>query len=115
MLTACFLVKNLLIDLRKGAKYFAQKLVDYCPMQNQNNWQSIYGSGISAQPWFRVMNPQTQQKKFDDKCSYIKRWVPELKRYDANDIHNLDVNYCKKLVDLRESANNFKEKMKKIL
>jgi deoxyribodipyrimidine photo-lyase len=112
MLTAFFLVKNLFIDWKKGAKYFAQKLVDYCPMQNQNNWQSAFGSGISAQPWFRVMNPQTQQKKFDENCEYIKKWIPELRNKDSNDIHNFDVSYCKQMLDLQESARKFKQKIK---
>ena len=113
MLTASFLVKNLLVDWRLGAKYFAQKLVDYCPMQNQNNWQSILGSGIGAQPWFRVMNPLVQQEKFDPDCRYIKRWIPELRNLDPQSIHN-GVDYISPIIDLKSSREQFISMIKQI-
>ena len=93
MLTASFLVKDLMVDWRLGAKYFAQKLVDYCPMQNQNNWQSVAGTGASALAWFRVMNPWLQQEKFDPECRYIKKWVEELKNIPTKDVHNWHAKY----------------------
>lgn len=99
MLTASFLIKNLLIDWRLGAKYFAQHLMDYCPMQNQNNWQAVSGSGVSALPWFRVMNPWLQQKKFDEYADYIKMWIPELEDVPEEDIHSWfkEFKYYKKI------------------
>jgi deoxyribodipyrimidine photo-lyase len=33
--------------------------------------------GVDAAPYFRIFNPQEQQKKFDPDFQYIKQWVPE--------------------------------------
>ncbi len=77
MITAGFLVKDLLIDWRWGEAYFAEKLLDYELASNNGNWQWAAGTGCDAAPWFRVFNPETQQKKFDPKGEYIKKWIPE--------------------------------------
>mgnify|MGYP001236408665 CR=1 FL=1 len=92
MVTASFLIKDLLIDWRWGEKYFAQKLVDYDPAVNNGNWQWAASTGCDAQPYFRIFNPWLQQQKFDPDCLYIKRWVPELARLTAKTIHALDKN-----------------------
>ena len=77
MVTAGFLCKHLLIDWRWGEGYFAEKLLDYELSSNNGNWQWAAGTGCDATPWFRVFNPETQQKKFDRDMQYIKRWIPE--------------------------------------
>lgn len=87
MLTASFLVKDLHIDWRWGEKYFAQKLVDYDPCVNNGNWQWVASTGCDAQPYFRIFNPWTQQKKFDSDCIYIKKWIPELQDVEPKTIH----------------------------
>jgi len=87
MIVASFLTKDLLIDWRLGEKYFATKLVDYDPAVNNGNWQWVASTGADAQPYFRIFNPWTQQKKFDPQGSYIKKWVPELKNVSINTIH----------------------------
>lgn len=87
MLAASYLVKNLKINWRKGAQYFAQNLVDYDPSVNAGNWQWVSSTGYDAQPPFRTFNPWTQQKKFDPDCTYIKQWIPELAPYTAQQIH----------------------------
>lgn len=117
MLTASFLIKNLHVDWRLGAKYFAQKLIDYCPMQNQNNWQSVAGVGASALAWFRVMNPFLQQKKYDPSCRYIKKWIPELKAVNIDRIHKWDISqensgYPEPIVDLKSSSKEFINRVK---
>ncbi len=89
MITASFLTKHLLIDWREGEKYFASKLVDYDPCVNNGNWQWASSTGCDAQPYFRIFNPWRQQERFDKDCRYIKKWVPELKRLTAKEIHNL--------------------------
>lgn len=88
MIVGSFLVKDLHIDWRWGEKYFAQKLVDYDPAVNNGNWQWVASTGCDAQPYFRIFNPWNQQKKFDAKCEYIKKWVPELKSMAPKIIHN---------------------------
>jgi deoxyribodipyrimidine photo-lyase len=77
MITAGFLCKHLLIDWRWGEAYFAGKLLDYELSSNNGNWQWAAGTGCDAAPYFRIFNPETQQKKFDPRKEYIKRWVKD--------------------------------------
>ncbi len=78
MITAGFLCKHLLIDWRWGEAYFAEKLLDYELSSNNGNWQWASGTGCDAAPYFRVFNPETQQKKFDPKKEYVRKWVDDL-------------------------------------
>ncbi len=78
MITAGFLCKHLLIDWRWGEAYFAEKLLDYELSSNNGNWQWAAGTGCDAAPYFRVFNPETQQKKFDSRNEYTRRWVRDL-------------------------------------
>jgi deoxyribodipyrimidine photo-lyase len=77
MVTASFLTKHLLIDWRWGEAYFAEKLLDFELASNNGNWQWAAGCGCDAAPYFRVFNPETQQKKFDAQAKYVLKWVPE--------------------------------------
>jgi deoxyribodipyrimidine photo-lyase len=77
MVTASFLVKHLHVDWRHGEAWFAEKLVDYDPAQNEGNWQWVAGTGIDAQPWFRILNPERQRDRFDVDGEYCRRWLPE--------------------------------------
>lgn len=87
MITASFLIKDLHINWRWGEKYFAQTLIDYDPAVNNGNWQWIASIGCDAQPYFRIFNPWNQQKKFDPECTYIKKWIPEIRDLPPNAIH----------------------------
>jgi deoxyribodipyrimidine photo-lyase len=77
MVAASFLVKNLLIDWRRGEEWFWDTLVDADAASNPFNWQWVAGSGADAAPYFRVFNPDLQAKKFDARGEYIRRWAPE--------------------------------------
>ncbi len=77
MITAGFLCKHLLIDWRWGEAYFAQKLLDYELSSNNGNWQWAAGTGCDAAPYFRIFNPGSQQKRFDPKYDYIKKWLKD--------------------------------------
>lgn len=77
MLVASFLTKHLLIDWKWGEAYFAEKLLDYELSSNNGNWQWAAGTGVDAQPYFRVFNPTTQIEKFDKDRIYIRKWVKE--------------------------------------
>ncbi|MHB1278003.1 MAG: cryptochrome/photolyase family protein [Bacteroidia bacterium] len=77
MVTAGFLCKHLLIDWQWGEAWFAQKLLDFDLASNNGGWQWAAGSGVDAAPYFRVFNPEMQQKKFDPSGLYIKRWIKE--------------------------------------
>ena len=78
MVTASFLTKHLLIDWRWGEAYFAEKLLDFELASNNGNWQWAAGTGCDAAPYFRIFNPESQQKKFDSKGEYIRKWIPEI-------------------------------------
>lgn len=78
MIVASFLTKDLLIDWRWGAAYFADKLLDYDLASNNGGWQWAAGTGVDAAPYFRIFNPTAQTEKFDPERHYIKKWVPEL-------------------------------------
>jgi len=95
LIVASFLVKTLLIDWREGEEYFAKKLTDYDPANNNGNWQWISGGGADSQPYFRIFNPWRQAEEYDPTCEYIKTWVPELKNVPPKDIHKWDTEYEK--------------------
>ena len=77
MVTASFLVKNLLIDWRRGEEWFWDTLVDADGASNPFNWQWVAGSGADAAPYFRVFNPELQAKKFDPNGLYISEWASD--------------------------------------
>ncbi len=77
MVCASFFTKHLLMDWRIGEAYFAEKLLDYDLSANNGNWQWAAGSGCDSAPYFRIFNPEAQQKKFDPDFKYIKTWIKE--------------------------------------
>ena len=77
MVTASFLIKNLLIDWRIGEQWFWDCLVDADPASNPFGWQWVAGSGADAVPYFRVFNPDLQADKFDSHNDYVRQNVPE--------------------------------------
>ena len=90
MVVASFLIKDLGISWQEGEKYFAEKLIDYDPCQNNGGWQWTNGTGVDSQPYNRIFNPWEQAKKWDPQAEYIKYWVPELSFYPNEAIFNWD-------------------------
>ncbi|ANF17057.1 deoxyribodipyrimidine photolyase [Buchnera aphidicola (Schlechtendalia chinensis)] len=88
MITASFLVKNLLINWRNGEKYFISQLIDGDLALNNGNWQWIASIGNDSAPYFRIFNPIVQSKKFDNMGIFIKKYVPELKKVPISIIHD---------------------------
>ncbi|MCL4265780.1 MAG: DNA photolyase family protein [Anaerolineae bacterium] len=78
MIVASFLVKDLLIDWRRGERFFMQQLVDGDPANNNGGWQWTAGTGTDAAPYFRIFNPVSQSQKFDGHGRYLRHWLPEL-------------------------------------
>jgi deoxyribodipyrimidine photo-lyase len=118
MIAASFLVKNLLIDWRRGAEWFWDTLVDADLANNAASWQWVAGSGADAAPYFRIFNPILQGLKFDPQGTYVRRWIPEISGLDNEDVHapwtstasklaaanvELGVTYPKPIADLAAS------------
>lgn len=78
MITASFLVKDLLLPWFKGEEWFWDTLVDADLASNAGGWQWVAGCAGDAAPYFRVFNPVLQGEKFDPRGHYVRRWVPEL-------------------------------------
>lgn len=87
MITASFLIKHLMIDWRRGEKWFRDTLVDADAASNAANWQWVAGSGADASPFFRIFNPILQGEKFDPDGIYVRSFVPELETLDSAWIH----------------------------
>ncbi len=87
MIAASFLVKDLHIEWRHGARHFMRWLVDADLASNQQGWQWTAGCGTDAAPYFRIFNPTVQGKRFDPHGDYVRRYVPELRHVDAKSIH----------------------------
>jgi deoxyribodipyrimidine photo-lyase len=116
MVAASFLVKDLGVDWRRGERFFAQSLVDYDPASNSGGWQWVAGGGADAQPWSRVFNPWLQARRYDPRCEYVKRWIPELGPVPCDDVLAWDaahvkyggaVGYPKPRVDHAEAARRW--------
>ena len=77
MVTASFLIKNMMVDWREGERWFWDTLVDADAASNPFGWQWVAGSGADAAPYFRIFNPDLQAAKFDPHQQYIRENVPE--------------------------------------
>jgi deoxyribodipyrimidine photo-lyase len=121
MICANILTKLLLISWRWGEKYFATKLVDYDCIQNSAGWQWTC-CGIDPQQVFRIFNPQIQNIKFDSKCIFIKKYIPELENISNEDIYNWDntynkydnINYSSPSINYKNARENGINEFKKI-
>jgi deoxyribodipyrimidine photo-lyase len=87
MLTASFLTKDLLLDWRRGERFFQQHLLDGDPASNNGGWQWTASTGTDAQPWFRIFNPTRQGERFDPDGAYVRRWIPELDAVPVEAVH----------------------------
>ena len=87
IIVASFLVKNLMIDWRMGARWFWDAAVDADMACNSMNWQTIAGCGVENNS-FSVLHPVEQSEIFNPDGAYIVEYVPELSRLPASHIHN---------------------------
>jgi deoxyribodipyrimidine photo-lyase len=110
LIVSSFLVKTMLINYKKGEKYFANKLTDYNITNNLNNWMWVTGNGASSQEYFKIFNPWSQSSEHDPDAVYIKKWLPQLKDVPAKAIHTWfkewenykDTGYGKPILDYDE-------------
>jgi deoxyribodipyrimidine photo-lyase len=90
MIVATFLIFYLKIDWRWGMKYFSKKLTDIDWASNVGNWQWTAGTELWSNDYYKVFSMDSQVKRFDPECTYIKKWIPELKDVDPNDLIHWD-------------------------
>ncbi|RYL28541.1 cryptochrome/photolyase family protein [Acinetobacter piscicola] len=119
MIVAMFLSKNLLIDWRLGEQWFMQHLIDGDLAANNGGWQWCASTGTDSVPYFRIFNPISQSKKFDENGDYLRKWLPEIAHLDAKTIHepyaknpNLQLDYPQPIVDLKMSRQRAIEAFK---
>lgn len=115
MNTSSYLRANMLIDYRKGERYFAQHLIDWDLSNNTQGWE----------PSYTIFNPVVQAEKCDPEGKYIRKWVPELKDVEGKAIFDpyarLGKEEFEKLgypaphVDFKESQQRAKERYKQDL
>lgn len=87
MIVGSFLVKDLLIDWRRGERYFMSQLVDGMLAANNGGWQWVASTGHDAAPWFRIFNPTTQGERFDPQGDFVRQWLPELQHIPGKAVH----------------------------
>jgi deoxyribodipyrimidine photo-lyase len=87
MITASFLVKDLLINWQDGEAWFMKNLIDGDSATNNGGWQWTSGVGTDAAPYFRIFNPVLQGEKFDPNGDYVRMWIPELSVVPDDFIH----------------------------
>ncbi|WBU48095.1 deoxyribodipyrimidine photo-lyase [Kosakonia pseudosacchari] len=87
MITASFLVKDLLIDWRHGERYFMSQLIDGDFAANNGGWQWAASTGTDAAPYFRIFNPTTQGERFDADGAFIRHWLPALSDVPEKSVH----------------------------
>ena len=77
MIVASYLTKHLMSHWKIGMDWFADCLTDWDPASNAMGRQWVAGSGPDAAPYFRIFNPDTQEKKFDPDGGYVRHWIAE--------------------------------------
>ena len=82
---ASFLTKHLLIDWRRGARYFAARLVDHDHASNHGAWQWTASTGTDSVD-VRIFDPVSQMSKYDSDATFVKAHVPELRDVPAGKI-----------------------------
>jgi deoxyribodipyrimidine photo-lyase len=87
MVVASFLLKDLHLHWRRGARHFMTHLRDGDLASNQHGWQWVAGTGTDASPYYRVFNPVKQGLQHDPDGDYVRRWVPELRDIPGPAVH----------------------------
>jgi deoxyribodipyrimidine photo-lyase len=86
LITASFLVHELRVDWRLGARHFFDWLVDGDVANNVGNWQWVAGTGANPRRG-RAFNPLRQARRFDPDGAYVRRYVPELAAVEGRAVH----------------------------
>jgi len=117
MIVASFLTKDLIINWRKGERYFMQRLTDGDLSANNGGWQWSASSGMDPKP-LRIFNPASQAQKFDPDAEYIRQWLPEVRHLDTEMLVTGKIpkgdrdacGYPQPIVDHKKRQAQFKER-----
>ncbi|KAI9727652.1 MAG: hypothetical protein M1828_005880 [Chrysothrix sp. TS-e1954] len=84
---ACFLTRGgCYVDWERGAEVFEEWLIDHETACNSGNWQWLSCTAFFAQ-FYRCYSPVAFGQKWDKDGSYIRRYVPELAKFDRKYIY----------------------------
>ena len=86
LITASFLVRDLRVDWRAGARHYFDWLVDGDVANNVGNWQWVAGTGANPRP-NRAFNPLRQAHRFDPDGVHVRRYVNELAAIEGSAVH----------------------------
>lgn len=110
--TSSYLRTNLLVDCRRGERFFAESLVDWDLRNNSQGWA----------PSLFVLNPAAQAEKYDPRGEYIRKWVPELKNVEGRAVFDPykrlrkkefdKLGYPEPHVNFKASAEQYRERYK---
>ena len=115
---------NLWIPWQESGSELASKFIDYEPGIHWNQCQMQ--SGTTSININRIYNPIKQGKDHDPNGDFIKKWVPEIKNYPDNFIHEpwlmekfnsreyANSEYIKPIIDLLKTTKHARKKIQEI-
>ena len=115
---------NLWIPWQESGSVLASKFIDYEPGIHWNQCQMQ--SGTTSININRIYNPIKQGKDHDPKGTFIRKWVPEIKLYPEDFIHEpwlmekfnsslySNSKYTKPIIDLLHSTKIARKKIQEI-
>ncbi|KAF2249461.1 Cryptochrome/photolyase FAD-binding domain-containing protein [Trematosphaeria pertusa] len=84
---ACFLTRGgCYVDWERGAAVFEEWLIDHEAACNVGNWQWLSCTAFFAQ-FYRCYSPVAFPRKWDKEGAFVRRYVPELERFDARFVY----------------------------
>ncbi|KIY01385.1 uncharacterized protein Z520_02937 [Fonsecaea multimorphosa CBS 102226] len=84
---ACFLTRGgCYVSWERGAEVFEEWLVDHEVACNAGNWMWLSCTAFFSQ-FFRCYSPVSFPKKWDPEGAFVRRYVPELERFDKKFIY----------------------------